>query len=60
MKYTTKRTKQEIIDIIVKEFSRIQSELDTDIEVDGTLQALTNGKYIAMYRLLSELQIYER
>ena len=48
-----------MIDIIVKEFFRIQSEYDKEVEVNGTLQALTNGKCIEMYKLIRELQIYE-
>ena len=46
MKYTSNKTKQELIDTIVKEFFRIQSEYDREVEVDGTLQALTNGKFV--------------
>ena len=58
MKYVTKRTKEEILEIVVDEFKRVQEEYSKDLE-NGIQKEVNRGKYVAMFRLMKELQIYE-
>jgi hypothetical protein len=52
-KYTCKQTKEEIINIIVSEFEKVNADLDS-MYTDRNL-----GRYVAMFDLLQKVEIYE-
>ena len=59
MKYTCDKTKEEIIDITVNEFNRIQADMAKETE-NKMLQERNEGRYVAMFDLLNRLEIYEK
>ena len=61
MKYECSKTKEDIIDIVVSEFHRVQSDYDMAMETDNKmLQERNQGRYVAMFDLLHKLEIYEK
>ena len=61
MKYVCSKTKEDIIDIVVSEFNRVQTDYDMAMETDNTmLQERNQGRYVAMFDLLHRLEIYEK
>lgn len=61
MKYTCSKTKEEIINIIVNEFKRVQADYDMAMETGNKLlQERNQGRYVAMFDLLHKLEIYEK
>ena len=60
MKYTCSKTKEDIIDIVVSEFNRVQTDYDMAMETGNKmLQERNQGRYVAMFDLLHKLEIYE-
>lgn len=60
--YTTKTTKNEMIEIIMKNFERINTEYEETLKKYGPFHFLTEratGKCMAMFELLSEIKIYD-
>lgn len=61
MKYTCSKTKEEIINIVVSEFNRVQADYDMTMETGNKmLQERNQGRYVAMFDLLHKLEIYEK
>lgn len=61
MEYTCSKTKEEIINIIVNEFKRVQANYDMAMETGNKLlQERNQGRYVAMFDLLHKLEIYEK
>ena len=61
MKYGCSKTKEDIIDIVVSEFNRVQADYDMTMETDNKmLQERNQGRYVAMFDLLHRLEIYEK
>ena len=61
MKYTCSKTKEDIIDIVVSEFNRVQTDYDMAMETGNKmLQERNQGRYVAMFDLLHRLEIYEK
>ena len=61
MKYTCSKTKEDIIDIVVSEFNRVQADYDMAMETGNKmLQERNQGRYVAMFDLLHRLEIYEK
>ena len=61
MKYTCSKTKEDIINIVVSEFNRVQTDYDMAMEtVNKMLQERNQGRYVAMFDLLHRLEIYEK
>ena len=61
MKYTCSKTKEEIINIVVSEFNRVQADYDMAMETGNKmLQERNQGRYVAMFDLLHKLEIYEK
>ena len=61
MKYVCSKTKEDIIDIVVSEFNRVQADYDMAMENDNKrLQERNQGRYVAMFDLLHRLEIYEK
>ena len=61
MKYVCSKTKEEIINIVVSEFNRVQADYDMTMETDNKmLQERNQGRYVAMFDLLHKLEIYEK
>ena len=61
MKYTCSKTKEDITDIVVSEFNRVQTDYDMAMEtVNKMLQERNQGRYVAMFDLLHRLEIYEK
>lgn len=61
MKYTCSKTKEDIINIVVSEFNRVQADYDMAMETGNKmLQERNQGRYVAMYDLLHRLEIYEK
>ena len=61
MKYVCSKTKEEIINIVVSEFNRVQTDYDMTMETDNKmLQERNQGRYVAMFDLLHRLEIYEK
>ena len=61
MKYTCSKTKENIINIVVSEFNRVQADYDMAMETGNKmLQERNQGRYVAMYDLLHKLEIYEK
>lgn len=61
MKYVCSKTKEDIIDIVVSEFNRVQSDYDMAMETGNKmLQERNQGRYVAMFDLLHRLEIYEK
>lgn len=61
MKYVCSKTKEDIIDIVVSEFNRVQADYDMAMENDNKrLQERNQGRYVAMFDLLNRLGIYEK
>lgn len=61
MKYVCSKTKEDIINIVVSEFKRVQTDYDMAMETGNKmLQERNQGRYVAMYDLLHRLEIYEK
>ena len=61
MKYVCSKTKEDIIDIVVSEFNRVQADYDMAMETGNKqLQERNQGRYVAMFDLLHRLEIYEK
>ena len=61
MKYVCSKTKEDIINIVVSEFKRVQADYDMAMETGNKmLQERNQGRYVAMYDLLHRLEIYEK
>ena len=61
MKYVCSKTKEDIIDIVVSEFNRVQADYDMVMETGNKmLQERNQGRYVAMFDLLHKLEIYEK
>ena len=61
MKYVCSKTKEDIIDIVVSEFNRVQADYDMAMETGNKmLQERNQGRYVAMFDLLHKLEIYEK
>ena len=61
MKYACSKTKEDIIDIVVSEFNRVQADYDMTMETGNKmLQERNQGRYVAMFDLLHRLEIYEK
>lgn len=61
MKYVCNKTKEDIIDIVVSEFNRVQADYDMAMETGNKmLQERNQGRYVAMFDLLHRLEIYEK
>ena len=61
MKYVCSKTKEDIINIVVSEFKRVQADYDMAMETDNKmLQERNQGRYVAMFDLLHKLEIYEK
>ena len=61
MKYVCSKTKEEIINIVVSEFNRVQADYDMAMETGNKmLQERNQGRYVAMFDLLHRLEIYEK
>ena len=61
MKYVCSKTKEEIINIVVSEFKRVQADYDMAMETGNKmLQERNQGRYVAMFDLLHKLEIYEK
>ena len=61
MKYVCSKTKEDIINIVVSEFNRVQADYDMAMETGNKmLQERNQGRYVAMYDLLHKLEIYEK
>ena len=61
MKYVCSKTKEEIINIVVSEFKRVQADYDMAMETGNKmLQERNQGRYVAMFDLLHRLEIYEK
>lgn len=61
MKYVCSKTKEDIIDIVVSEFNRVQADYDMAMETDNKmLQERNQGRYVAMFDLLHKLEIYDK
>ena len=61
MKYVCSKTKEDIINIVVSEFNRVQDDYDMAMETGNKmLQERNQGRYVAMYDLLHRLEIYEK
>lgn len=60
-KYVCSKTKEDIIDIVVSEFNRVQADYDMAMETGNKmLQERNQGRYVAMFDLLHRLEIYEK
>ena len=61
MKYVCSKTKEDIIDIVVSEFNRVQADYDMAMETGNKmLQERNQGRYVAMFDLLHRLEINEK
>ena len=61
MKYVCSKTKEDIINIVVSEFNRVQADYDMAMETGNKmLQERNQGRYVAMFDLLHRLEIYEK
>ena len=61
MKYVCSKTKEDIIDIVISEFNRVQADYDMAMETGNKmLQERNQGRYVAMFDLLHRLEIYEK
>lgn len=59
-KYKCSKTKDEILNIIVGEFERVNSDYDNAIQNNNrVLQDRNQGRYVAMFDLLDKLGIQE-
>lgn len=60
-RYTCEKTKDEILDIIVDEFDKINKDYDNAMQNDNEkLKERNQGRYVAMFDLLHRLEIYEK
>lgn len=60
-KYTCSKTKDEILEIIVDEFEKVNRDYDDAMEIDNErLRERNQGRYIAMFDLLHRLEVYEK
>ena len=60
-KYTCKKTKDEILEIIADEFDKVNRDYDNAIQNDNDkLKERNLGRYVAMFDLLHRLEIYEK
>lgn len=61
MKYVCKQKKEEIVNILIDEFKKIQRDLDNARENNWpqNLQDRNFGRYVAMMDLLQKIQIFE-
>lgn len=60
-KYTCSKTKDEILEIIVEEFEKVNRDYDNAMKNDKEkLKERNQGRYVAMFDLLHRLEIYEK
>ena len=60
-KYTCSNTKDEILEIIVGEFEKVNRDYDDAMEIDNErLRERNQGRYVAMFDLLHRLEVYEK
>ena len=60
-KYTCKKTKDEILEIIVEEFEKVNKDYDDALQNSNErLKERNHGRYVAMFDLLYRLEIYEK
>lgn len=59
--YICEKTKDEILDIIVEEFEKVNKDYDNAMQNDNEkLKERNQGRYVAMFDLLHRLEIYEK
>ena len=60
-KYRCEKTKDEILEIIVDEFEKVNRDYDDAMELDNErLRERNQGRYVAMFDLLHRLEVYEK
>ena len=60
-KYTCSKKKNEILEIIVDEFEKVNRDYDDAMEIDNErLRERNQGRYVAMFDLLHRLEVYEK
>lgn len=60
-KYRCEKTKDEILEIIVDEFEKVNRDYDDAMEIDNErLRERNQGRYVAMFDLLHRLEVYEK
>ena len=58
---TCEKTKDEILEIIVEEFRKVNKDYEDAMQNDNNkLKERNYGRYVAMFDLLHKLEIYER
>lgn len=60
-KYTCSKTKDEILEIIVEEFEKVNKDYDDALQNNNErFKERNQGRYVAMFDLLHRLEVYEK
>lgn len=60
-RYTCSKTKDEILEIIVEEFEKVNKDYDDALQNNNErFKERNQGRYVAMFDLLHRLEVYEK